>query len=331
MKHILLFICLALCSLVTKAEERDGYAIQRVQVSGHNAYLLTPHASATQQSPAVLVLHDHGAWFSIGKEKMTTPLWNPALDSITNVRIADDSKRWISKCYSGIAVADSLAKAGFVVLVTDALYWGEQALVNRQITDLKSYNKSLKEYQPTFYEEHLKKTGEPWFETILREDREAVSYLLSLPNVDKGRVFCFGFSMGAYRSWQLAAADSRVAACAAAHWMTTGASQGGFLINASSYSMFRPSLYLPHTSLNGTIMPAREYAEIAADIFPRPLLLQYGERDHLFPEPGLGNAIQLLRDGYKQNPTALTTIGYDTDHLFTKDHLHDLLEWLKAL
>ena len=67
--------------------------------------------------PAVLLLHDHGAHFSIGKEKMVRPFGG----SICTRADADD---WAEKCYDKQYVGDYLASHGYVVLAVDALFWG---------------------------------------------------------------------------------------------------------------------------------------------------------------------------------------------------------------
>ena len=311
-RHLLLLFAL-ITALFTSAEQRDGYFVELVEVRGHNAYLLTPsslspftfHLSHNQPFPAVLVLHDHGAWFTIGKEKMVRPVWREDLDSLSNVRMQAEAKRWVDKCYHGMFVADSLAKAGFVVLVTDALYWGERAVG----TD----NKVLKAEQQAFYDKHLEETGEAWFETVLREDKEAIDYLCSLPYVDTTKIFTFGFSMGAYRSWQLAAEDPRVAGCAAANWMTKVRYTGGFITNQSSWSMYRPQEV--------------DYPNIASRVSPRAFLLLYGTRDHVLPEKGTKMAIRMIRRQYKGRQ--FRTVAFPADHEFTPEHYQTLLSWLK--
>ena len=94
---------------------RDGYTAEIVQVPvSHgdtaSAYLLVPDLPAPH--PAVLVLHDHGAHFSIGKEKVVCPLWCSDMDSATNAFVQQDARLWTSKYYDGMFIGDSLAKAG---------------------------------------------------------------------------------------------------------------------------------------------------------------------------------------------------------------------------
>ena len=321
MRKVLVILFLLCAAALGYAEQRSGYAEQRsgysvclVDVSGHPAYLLLPDgacpAVSAQSSvrcyPAVLVLHDHGAHFTIGKEKMVDPIRRADWDSAVNALVADDAKAWVHRFYHDMFVGDSLARAGFVVLVTDALYWGER----RQPDD-----------QKTFYERHLSETGEAWFNTILREDKEAVTYLCSLPCVDTARIYSFGFSMGAYRSWQLAAEDSRIAGCAAANWMTTVAYTGGFITGKSSWSMYRPA---PADSLSE---PA-DYPVIAAHICPRPFLLMYGTRDHVIRPEGTEQAVDAIRRLWSDGNT-FTPMALDCDHEFTPEHYSILLRWLR--
>ena len=295
-------------------------------------YLLVPNnllpsngSPLASTAPAILALHDHGAWFTIGKEKLTSPL-----DTTKQA----ESLRWINKFYAGQFVADTLASRGYVVLVIDALYWGERPpsplkggdVNTLSVDSLKRLNKRLKNAQPEFYQAYLEKTGEVWFERILADDKACVDYLLSLPYVDPARIGVWGFSMGAYRAWQLAAEDSRIAFCAAANWMQrsvtetnshaetvtethSDAAQSWQLKNVSSWSMYRPS------------KDSTTYAAIASRIAPRPFLLQYGMRDKLFPDP-------VLKEG--QWPQ-LTIQAIDSEHRFTRTYLQLLLEWLRNL
>lgn len=287
-------------------------------------YLLVPETKPEHGFPAIVAMHDHGAWFTIGKEKLTSPIPCPSMGkgcSKSGEGALAEAQRWVDKFYEGQFVADTLASRGYVVLVTDALYWGERSpghslAEGMELDSLKRLNKRLRNEQPEFYREYLDKTGEVWFERILADDKACVDYLRSLPYVDAGRIGVWGFSMGAYRAWQLAAEDKRVAWCAAANWMQRSvteteshAERSWQLKNVSSWSMYRPS------------KDSVSYAEIASQIAPRPMLLQYGLRDKLFPEP-------VLTEG--QWP-ALTLQAIDSEHRFTRMHLRQLLEWLGNL
>ena len=65
---------------ILKKEARDGYDCNYIEFSVERkerikAYLLIPHgAGQSSPSPAILMLHDHGARFDIGKEKLVRPI-----------------------------------------------------------------------------------------------------------------------------------------------------------------------------------------------------------------------------------------------------------------
>ena len=305
-------------------EHRDGYTAQLVRVPVSHAdtatgYLLIP--DSIRKAPAALVLHDHGAHFSIGKEKMVCPIRPAEADSAAHAAIQQDARRWVNKFYDGMFVGDSLAKAGYVVLAIDAIYWGE-----RQQAAFTSDSAAVnpKTYQPAYYLRHLRQYGEAWFETILRDDKACVDYLRALPYVDSARIAVFGFSMGAFRAWQLAASDPHVKVCVAAHWMTTRADHLGTNCqpsesNPSAYSMYRPDCH-------------EDYPETAARIAPRPFLLLYGEQDPLFTHDSVQNAIRTIHAQYNDSLTNVKGLFQATPmpykHFFSREHLEKTLDFL---
>lgn len=312
---LFLVLCSPLVSAQTNYEHRNGYTAHLVRVPVSHAdtatgYLLIPDSAV--QSPAVVVLHDHGAHFTIGKEKMVCPICPMEADSACEATM-QDARRWVNKFYDGMFVGDSLAQAGYVVLAIDAVYWGE-----RQQTPPPSDSAAvnLKTYQPAYYQHHLRQYGEAWFETILRDDKACVDYLRSLPCVDSARIAAFGFSMGAFRAWQLAASDTRVKVCVAANWMTTRADHLGSTLlpsdaNPSAYSMYRPDC------------PA-DYPETAARISPRPFLLLYGEQDPLFTPDSVQNAIRTISTRYHDSLPAAHGLfkaqSMPYKHFFSREH-----------
>ena len=311
-------------SAQTNYEPRDGYTAHLVRVPVSHAdtttgYLLIPDSAV--QSPAVLVLHDHGAHFTIGKEKMVCPMPRADKDSAAGETTLQDARRWANKFYDGMFVGDSLAKAGYVVLAIDAVYWGE-----RQQAPPRSASEAVnpKTYQPAYYQHHIRQYGEAWFETILRDDKACVDYLRRLPCVGSARIAAFGFSMGAFRAWQLAASDTRVKVCIAANWMTTKADHLGSTrlpsdTNPSAYSMYRPDC------------PA-DYPETAAHIAPRPFLLLYGEQDPLFTPDSVQTAIRTIDTRYHDSLPAAHGLfqakPMPYKHFFSREHWEKTRDFL---
>ena len=301
---------------VERYEQRDGYRVSEVCIplsatDSMAAFWLVPDSVPEGGCSAVLLLHDHGAWFTIGKEKMMKPLQ----DADSSVWMQADY--WVNKCYAGAYVADSLAAHGYAVLVPDALYWGSRRApvgdMHVGLDSLKILNKMLKVMQPAFYQTHLNAPGQHWFCTILHDDEVAFRWLQSRGEVNPNKIGAAGFSMGAYRAWMLAAYEQAVAWCFAANWMTTLEAHGGALPNPSAYSMYTPML------------DTLDYPEIAAGAADRPFMLLYGASDPLFPLASVEEAITVIRK--KQPQAKLQTKMLDAPHRFTCESLELLIKF----
>jgi len=101
---------------IARTDKRDGYEVRTISFSGSAHYripglLLVP----TTGKPPYLALHDHGAYFYFGKEKIVeVGRENPSLMAYKKTY------------YGGRSYANELASRGFVVLVIDAFSWGER-------------------------------------------------------------------------------------------------------------------------------------------------------------------------------------------------------------
>lgn len=258
-------------------EQRNGYEARKIRFNVSDwysipAYLLVPAGKGP--FPAIVMLHDHGAHFSIGKEKMIRPFG-------VSPEVLTDAGDWVIRCYDGEYIGDYFAQNGYVVLAIDALFWGERG--RKEGTNY--------EVQQALASNFLQ-MGASWGAFINIDDVRSAEFLASLPMVDKERVGCLGFSMGAYRSWMLAALTDCIKASASVCWMNTteylmsltnNQNKGG-----SAYSMLIPNLrrYLdyPHT------------ASIAC---PKPTLFFNGSKDKLFPVDGVKDAYQTMRAVWK--------------------------------
>ena len=298
---------------VTDREQRDGYEARKIRFnlsewSRVPAYLLVPEGEGP--FPAIVLLHDHGAHFSIGKEKMVRPFH-------VAPEVMEDADQWASQCYDGQYVGDYLARHGYVVLAVDALFWGERGRKEGTSYDAQQALAS-----------NFLQMGTSWGAFINVDDMRSAEFLASLPFVDKERVGSLGFSMGAYRSWMLAALTDVVRASASICWMNTtehlmtltnNQNKGG-----SAYAMLIPALrrYL-------------DYPHVASIACPKPTLFFNGTRDKLFPIEGVRDAYQEMEAVWQSQGASdhLVTKLWDEKHFFNKEMQKETLEffdrWLK--
>lgn len=293
-------------------EQRDGYECRYIDFSTEKeerikAYLLVPDkASWAEKCPAVVMLHDHGARFDIGKEKLVRPVASLLPDGEDD-HVMKSSRQWIDKNFDGVFLADSLASLGYVVLVADALYWGERSPEDAQRWSELNYGDPasgeyaglsskerkalIKELKNKVYDgqkilyDSLHDSGVIWAEKMLRDDIASVRLLLRLPYVDKRNVGAFGFSMGAHRCWMLAAFCDEVKCGVALSWMTSLDREER--MKPSDYSM--------------AVMPMREhldFGDIGLFLAPKPMLFLNGVEDHLFPKEKVDIAFRKLQKHY---------------------------------
>ena len=250
--------------------------------------------------PAVLLLHDHGARFDIGKEKLIRPLQpNPA------------AQAWAERYFDGRFVGERLADSGYAVLAIDALGWGERSRPGLARDDQQALAN------------HLLQLGHSWAGVIASDDLRAHRWLREQPGVDPARVAAMGFSMGALRAWQLAAVCEAVSACVAAHWMCTreGLLRPGehTLVGQSAFSMAHPGL-----------AAELDHPDVAALIAPRPLLLFGSPEDKLFPWDAVQQAWARLAPAWGPGGH-LATVRTAGGHRFDAGQQQAAIDWLRLL
>ena len=292
-------------------EQRDGYSARKISfnLTGYSrvcAYLLIPDGKGP--FPAVVLLHDHGGHYTIGKEKMIRPF---AIDKA----ILDDSDGWARNCYGGQYVGDYLAAHGYVVISVDALYWGERG--RKEGADGSKYADVAGNFMML---------GRSLSAFMNYEDIYTTDYLATFPEVDSKRIACMGFSMGGYRAWMLSALSDKIRAGAAICWMTTtdcqfsweyGRERGGF---ANMLPGIRRYLDYPH---------------IASIACPKPMFFLNGEHDGLFPVVGVKAAFEEMHKVWKEQSaderlkTELWNMPHDCGVKVQRAILDFFNKWLK--
>ncbi|MFL6632021.1 MAG: GDSL-type esterase/lipase family protein [Massilia sp.] len=251
---------------VIAEQDRGNYVARQVVFnvtapSRVRALLLVPKSAGTH--PAVLMLHDHGGKFDIGKEKMIEPFGTA--DAARHA----SAQAWADKHFSGRWPGDALAARGYVVLCADAVGWGDRGPLTGEAQQALASN---------FFN-----LGSSLAGNMALEDVRAAQFLASLPEVDGKHVAALGFSMGAFRAWQVAALSDAISAVIASNWMATA---DGLMVPGSSTLRGSSSFQMMHPGLLRWL----DYPDVASLAAPKPALFFAGATDKLFPAASVREA-----------------------------------------
>jgi len=251
--------------------------------------------------PAALMLHDHGSKFDIGKEKLIKPWDNDA-------RLTS-SQGWADKFFSGRYPGDALAERGYVVLALDALGWGDRAALTFEMQQAVAAN--------TF------NLGSSMAGIMALEDARGADFLASQPEVDKKKVAAVGFSMGAFRAWQVAALSDSITAAVVVNWMAT---TDGLMVpgnnqlkGSSAWNMLHPG-----------VLRYLDFPDVASLAAPKPMLIFAGEKDPLFPVDSVKAAYGKMANvwGAWKASDKLDTRMLPGTHEYLKDAQEASFDWL---
>lgn len=242
--------------------------------------------------PAVLLLHDHGSEFAIGKEKVLTPWDDPDA--------AAAGAAWQDRLYGGVSLGDALVARGFAVLAADALGWGSRRGNGYAAQQALAAN--------------LMQFGLSHAGIVAAEDVQTARWLAGRPEVDARRVAVLGFSFGGFRAWQAAALCPEVAAGVAVGWMgrlrDLMQPGGNQLRGQSAFAMLHPGL--------GARL---DYPDVAGLAAPKPMLFLSGRSDPHFPaavaEAAFGDLRRIWRAAGA--PAALETGFTEGGHVLSGD------------
>jgi dienelactone hydrolase len=289
---------------VLREEDRGTHLMREVVLnvtadSRVLAFMTVP--KGTGPFPAVLLLHDHGGRFDIGKEKMIKPIAGSPREAA--------AVEWVAKGYGNRFVGDELARRGYVCFITDALNWSDRGGGGYEGQQAIASN--------------LLNFGSSFAGLIAWEDIRAAEFLALQPEVDAKRIAALGWSMGGFRAWQVAALSDRISAALSICWMATLEGllvPGGNLTRgASAYTMTHPGLgrYL-------------DYADRAAIACPKPMLFFNGAKDGLFPLHSVKDAFAKLQAVWKSQGAEdkLVTKVWDVGHIFDAAMQDEAFAWL---
>ncbi|MDP9836344.1 dienelactone hydrolase [Neorhizobium huautlense] len=294
----------AAASIVSEWSDSDTLG-QELRLSFSNgettlARLLRPRTA--HHTPAVLLLHDHGSFFSIGKEKLVGRS-DEDPDRLADIEV------WTQKLYGGRFIGNELVRRGYTVLCADALGWGSRRGNGYDTQQALAAN--------------LMQFGISYASVILSEDLEALAFLRDVPGVDKKRIASFGYSMGGSRAWQLAALSDDIKTCVSGGWMGTlhGLMQAGNnqLRGQSAFSMLHPQ-----------IAGKLDYPHFAGLTAPKPALIFSGADDRHFPLPAATEAHRQLHGIWSASGAAakLETQLWPGAHCFNVEQQDHAFDWL---
>ncbi len=286
-------------------QDRGSYVAEKIAFnikdeSRVQGLLLTPKRKGPH--PAIVLLHDHGSKFDIGKEKMIRP-WGDS------VQLAS-AQAWSDKFFSGKFIGDELAKRGYVVLSIDALGWGDRGPMSYEQQQALASN---------FFN-----LGRSLAGNMAYEDMRTVDFMATMPSVDRQRIGALGFSMGAYRAWQLAALSDKVAATAAISWF---GSYQGLMTPGNNVLRGQSAFYMLHPGIANKL----DFPDIASLAAPKPMLLFNGGKDKLFPSEAVEQAYSKVHAIWRsQNAESrLITRSWPTlGHVFYQEQQDVVFPWL---
>jgi len=254
--------------------------------------------------PAALMLHDHGSRFDIGKEKFIQTWGDEAREK--------SQKEWADKFFSGRYPGDELAKRGYVVLSFDALGWGDRSVPGWKTDSQQALAANLFNL------------GTSYAAIIAGEDARAAEFLAGLPEVNKKKVAAVGFSMGAFRAWQVAALSKHVSAAVADCWMAT---MRGLMVPGNNQLKGQSAFSMLHPGIAAYL----DYPDVAGLAAPKPMLVYAGEKDTLFPLPSVNEAFDKMRKIWAANNAAdklETKIWPDKTHTYVQEMQDASFDWL---
>lgn len=290
---------------VLEEEDRGSHIARKIvfNLTGDSrvlAYLTIPKGPGP--FPAVLLLHDHGGKFDIGKEKVIRP-WNIPAAKI------DSAQKWSEEYYGGRFLGDALAERGYVCFATDVLNWSDRGGGGYEGQQKLASN--------------LMHLGMSFAGLIAWEDQRAAEFLATRPEVDASRVAAMGLSMGSFRTWQVCALSDRIRAGVAICWMST---VDGLMVPGNNQTKGDSAYTMLHAGLLGAL----DYPDVAGIACPKPMLFFNGLRDHLFPVNGVRDAYKKMHAIWRSQGVEdrLLTRLWDVDHLFNAEMQDTAFAWL---
>ena len=285
----------------------DGYHRERIVFDTEDtmsvpAYLLVPD-DRVEAGPAVLAIHGHGP----GKSQVCGVEAPEASDDHDDDDDDDDDDA-DEPAAPNSDYAHQLARRGYLVLAPDLRCFGERADWNPP--DHYACDTNLV---------HAVMAGVSPLTQNLWDLARCLDVLVAHPLVDADRIGMVGLSYGGTVTLFLAALDDRVAAA----------------VVSGYFSSWAESHKMPWNMCGSQVLPGMlgriEHVDLGALIAPRPLLVETGTEDLLFPVATAVESVGRLRAVYARLDAAdrLEHDVFAGDHQWHGARAHPFLDrWL---
>jgi dienelactone hydrolase len=289
------------------------------------AFLIRPSGSA-ERLPGIVALHDHSGFYYFGKEKIAAPK-DGEPEILKELKTAE---------YGGASWANECARRGYAVLVPDVFLWGSRRLdpgsIPEQYTHtmqtaepgsrkhIETYNDFIGGYE-TYVAKTLFLSGTTWTGIMAWEDRRALDYLASRPDVDTSRLGCAGLSGGGLRTIYLSGLDPRIRCAVCVGFMSTNREVLDDMIRWHTWMY-----HVPHLSAY------MDLPDVVSLHGPQPLLLQYDTGDPIWTLAGQERADAKLKKIYAAMGAPDNYRGgfYPGPHKFDRAMQKDAFDWFDA-
>src|SRR5262249_22818610 len=211
-------------------------------------------------------------------------------------------------------LGETYVKAGYVVLAPDACWYGGRAGVGPSGTAERDRAQHDTQFKYNLW------MGRTLWGMFVRDDRVALDYLCTRPEVDTKHIGATGISMGSTRSWWLAALDERIPCAVGVACLTR-------YQNLIAHGQLRQHGVYYYTL---SILKHFDSEGLLALIAPRPFLALTGDLDAGSPADG----VKVLEDGTSKVYTAVrakekfrSVLYKDIGHTYTPAMRKEMLNW----
>jgi dienelactone hydrolase len=278
-------------------EEGEGYTVEKFHFDnglGMNVpgYLFLPKG-ATAKVPAIVYCHWHGGEYDNGKSELFHSEHTPVLPGPV------------------------FARLGYAVIGIDACCFGER---NGEGPGGASERGNVGELTAAKF---CLWAGRTLWGVMMRDDRMALDYLCSRPEVDVARIGVTGMSMGSTRAWWLMALDERLKAGVGVACMTRYQD----LVRAGSLKAHGIYYFVPG------MLEHFDSEAVMALAAPRALLFMTGDQDVGSPVEGvkaLGEKVASFYHLGNADANFESAIYPGVGHVYTPEMWQRTIQWMDS-